>query len=895
MKISMHQNLNERVVDLDPQETAEWMEALDQVIDEAGPDRAAYLLQRLSERAHANGADLPVQLNTPYVNTLRPEEEVPYPGDRAMERRIKSLIRWNAMAMVVRQNKYDPGIGGHISTYASLATLLEVGFNHFFHARYGDQPGDLIYFQGHASPGVYGRAFVEGRLSEEHLKNFRHELRDKPGLPSYPHPWLMRDFWSFPTVSMGLGPINAIYQARFMRYLENRKLIEPTPRHIWAYLGDGEMDEPESMGSLTLASREKLDNLIFVINCNLQRLDGPVRGNGKVIQELEAAFRGAGWNVIKVIWGEDWDALLARDTTGLLQKRMGEVVDGEFQSYISKDGAFIRKNFFGKYPELIDLVSHLSDDDLMRLRRGGHDPKKVYNAYKAAVEHRGAPTLILAHTIKGYGLGEAGEGRNISHQQKKLNENEIAHFKSRFEIPIPDEAARNAAFYRPPQDSPEMAYLQERRRVLGGYLPTRTVPPSTIEAPPLDYLKESLEGSGGREVSSTMAFVRILTLLMKHPRLGKRVVPIIPDEARTFGMESLFRQFGIYASQGQLYKPHDAEMFLYYKESKDGQILEEGITEAGSMASFTAAGTAYANYGMEMIPFFIYYSMFGFQRVGDLIWAFADARGKGFLCGGTAGRTTLSGEGLQHQDGHSPVLASTVPTCVTYDPAYAYEIAIIVQDGIRRMYQNQEDRFYYLTLYNENYPMPAMPEGLDPEAVLRGLYRYRVSEKGKAVVQLFGSGPILNEALRAQAILAEKHDIAADVWSVTSYNELRRDALEAERWNRLHPSEPARTPHVVGALEGADGPVIAASDYMKVMADQLAPWLPGRLESLGTDGFGRSDNREELRRHFEINAESIAAAALSRLAREGKFDAKRAQAAFAELRVDTEKSDPARA
>ena len=563
-----------------------------------------------------------------------------------MERRIKSLIRWNAMAMVVRQNKYDAGIGGHISTYASLATLLEVGFNHFFHASYGDQPGDLIYFQGHASPGVYARAFLEGRLTEEHLKNFRHELRDTPGLSSYPHPWLMPDFWSFPTVSMGLGPINAIYQARFMRYLENRGIIPETPRHVWAFLGDGEMDEPESMGSITLASREKLDNLIFVINCNLQRLDGPVRGNGKVIQELEAAFRGAGWNVIKVIWGGDWDPLLARDTTGLLQKRMGEVVDGEFQTYVTKDGAYIRQHFFGKYPELLDLVSHLSDDEVFKLRRGGHDPKKVYNAYKQALDTKGKPTLILAHTVKGYGLGEAGEGRNISHQQKKLNEAEIAHFRSRFEIPIPDEAARNASFYRPPSDSPEMSYLHERRRLLGGYMPSRNVSASDVEAPPLEYLKESLEGSGGREVSSTMALVRVLTLLMKHPELGKRVVPIIPDEARTFGMESLFRQFGIYASQGQLYKPHDAEMFLYYKESKDGQILEEGITEAGSMASFTAAGTAYANYGVEMIPFFIYYSMFGFQRVGDLIWAFGDARGKGFLCGGTAGRTTLSGEGL---------------------------------------------------------------------------------------------------------------------------------------------------------------------------------------------------------------------------------------------------------
>jgi pyruvate dehydrogenase E1 component len=886
---------DQRVVDLNPQETSEWAEALDQVLDESGPDRAAYLLDKLSERARAGGAELPIHLNTPYVNTIRPDEEVSYPGDRAMERRIKSLIRWNAMAMVVHQNKYDAGIGGHISTYASLATLLEVGFNHFFRASYGDQPGDLIYFQGHASPGVYARAFLEGRLSEDHLSNFRHELRDTPGLSSYPHPWLMPDFWRFPTVSMGLGPINSIYQARFMRYLENRGVIPPTARKVWAFLGDGETDEPESMGSLTLASREKLDNLIFVVNCNLQRLDGPVRGNGKIIQELEAAFRGAGWNVIKAIWGEDWDDLLARDTTGLLVKRMGEAVDGEFQTYVTRDGAYIRKNFFGKYPELLDLVSHLSDEDLFKLHRGGHDPRKVYNAFKAALEFTGRPTVVLAHTIKGYGLGEAGEGRNITHQQKKLNEAELEHFKSRFEIPIPDEAARTASFYRPPADSPEIAYMHERRRLLGGYLPSRTVPPRQIETPPLEYLKESLEGSAGREVSSTMALVRVLTLLLKHPQIGKRVVPIIPDEARTFGMESLFRQYGIYASQGQLYKPHDAEMFLYYKESKDGQILEEGITEAGSMASFAAAGTAYVNYGVEMIPFFVYYSMFGFQRVGDLVWAFGDARGKGFLCGGTAGRTTLAGEGLQHQDGHSLVLASTVPTCAAYDPAYAYEIAIIVQDGIRRMYQLQEDRFYYLTLYNENYPMPAMPEGLNPEGVLKGIYRFQAAPEGKPVVHLFGSGPILNEAVRAQKILADRYEVAADVWSVTSYNELRRDALAAERWNRLHPDQAPREPYIVQALEGAEGPIVAATDYMKVVADQVAPWLPGRMETLGTDGFGRSDNREYLRRHFEVNAESIATAALSRLARDGRFDMEKAKAAFGELGVDTEKIDPSRA
>ena len=891
----MHQKLNERVVDLDPQETAEWIEALDDVIDQTGPDRAAYLLDQLADRARANGADLPIHLNTPYINTIRLEDEVPYPGDRAMERRIKSLVRWNAMAMVVHQNKDDAGIGGHISTYASLATLLEVGFNHFFHAKYGDQPGDLVYFQGHASPGVYARAFLEGRLSEQHLKNFRHELREHPGLSSYPHPWLMPDFWQFPTVSMGLGPINAIYQARFMRYLESRGMIQATPRKVWAFLGDGEMDEPESMGSLTLASREKLDNLIFVINCNLQRLDGPVRGNGKVIQELEAAFRGAGWNVLKVIWGCDWDPLLKADRTGLLQKRMLEVVDGEFQTYVTKDGAYIREHFFGKYPELLELVAHLSDDDLFRMHRGGHDPRKVYNAYKLAVEPDGKPTVVLAHTVKGYGQGEAGEGRNISHNQKKLNENEIAHFRSRFEIPIPDEAARNAAFYRPPADSPEIAYLHERRHVLGGYMPTRTVPSSNIKAPALEYLKESLEGSGERVVSTTMAFGRVLTRLMKHPEIGKRVVPIIPDEARTFGMEAMFRQFGIYASQGQLYKPHDAEILLYYKETKDGQILEEGITEAGSMASFAAAGTAYTNYGVEMIPFFIYYSMFGFQRVGDQIWAFADARGKGFLCGGTAGRTTLAGEGLQHQDGHSLLLASAVPTCIAYDPTFSYEIAIIVQEGIRRMYQEQQDCFYYITLGNENYVMPSMPEGVKPEEVLKGLYRFRTAQKGKAKVQLFGSGAILNEALKAQEILAEQFSIPSDVWSATSYNELRREALGVERWNRLHPDKPVRKPYIVEALAGADGPIIAASDYMKVLADQVSPWLGGRLETLGTDGFGRSDNREYLREHFEVNAASIAAAALSRLARDGKFDAKKAASAIAALGVDTERPDPARA
>ena len=684
------------------EEVAEWLAAFDEVVDQEGANRGCDLLTSLMNRARESGVKVPVQLNTPYINTIPVEEEVPYPGDRLLERRIKSLIRWNAMAMVHRQNKKDPGIGGHISTYSSLATLLEVGFNHFFHARYGDEPGDFIYFQGHSSPGVYARAYLEGRLSEEQVLNFRHELRGAPGLPSYPHPWLMPDFWRFPTVSMGLGPLNAIYQARFMRYLENRGIIPATPRKVWAFVGDGETDEPESMGSLTLAAREKLDNLIFVINCNLQRLDGPVRGNGKIINELEAAFRGAGWNVIKLVWGGDWDKLFARDKNGILLKRMEEVVDGEYQSYKAKGGEYIRREFFGKYPELLEMVSDMSDDELHRLSRGGHDPQKVYNAYKRAMEHGGGPTVILAHTVKGYGLGSA-EARNATHQEKKLADQALIAFRSRFSIPIPEDAARDGSLYRPPDESAEIAYMRQRREELGGFMPKRIRLAAPIVAPGLDHFAESLAGSKGRGVSTTMGFVSMLRQLLKNPEIGKFIVPIIPDEARTFGMESIIRQVGIYASQGQLYKPHDQDMLLYYREEKNGQILEEGITEAGSMASITAAGTAYSNHKVPMIPFFIYYSMFGFQRIGDMVWAFADARGKGFLMGGTAGRTTLAGEGLQHQDGHSLVLSSTVPTCHSYDPAYVYEIAVIVQDGIRRMYQEGEDRFYYITLYNEDY------------------------------------------------------------------------------------------------------------------------------------------------------------------------------------------------
>ncbi|HYL92374.1 MAG TPA: pyruvate dehydrogenase (acetyl-transferring), homodimeric type [Alphaproteobacteria bacterium] len=877
----------------DPQEIAEWIEAFDQVVAQDGPSSGTRLLQALSQRAQASGVDVPVQLNTPYNNTIPVAEEVPCPGDRLIERRIKSLIRWNALAMVHRQNKKDAGIGGHISTYSSLATLLEVGFNHFFRGSYGDQPGDFVYFQGHASPGVYARAYLEGRLSEDQVRNFRHELRETPGLSSYPHPWLMPDFWQFPTVSMGLGPLNAIYQARFMRYLEHRGLIPETPRKIWAFVGDGETDEPEAMGSITLASREKLDNLIFVVNCNLQRLDGPVRGNGKIINELEAAFRGAGWNVIKVVWGSSWDPLLAKDTSGLLLKRMEECVDGEYQTFKAKDGAYVRKEFFGKYPETAALVADMTDEEIFALKRGGHDPQKVYNAYKRAVEHRGAPTIILAKTVKGYGLGSA-QARNATHQEKKMTDEALAIFVKNFEIPIPEKAARDGELYRPDENSPEIKYMKERRRELGGYLPVRKPLKTKIAAPALEAFSESLAGSKGRAVSTTMGYVSMLRYLMKDPNIGKLVVPIVPDEGRTFGMESIIRQVGIYASQGQLYKPHDQDMLLYYREEKNGQILEEGITEAGSVGSLTAAGTAYSNYGVPTIPFYTFYSMFGFQRTADLIWAFADARGKGFLVGGTAGRTTLAGEGLQHMDGHSLVLSSTVPTCASYDPAFVYEIAVIVQDGIRRMYQEGEDLFYYLTAYNEDYAMPEMPKG-SQEGILRGIYKYQAAPGNKGIVQLFGSGSIFNEALRAQSILAEKYGVHADVWSVTSYNQLRRDALACERRNRLHPGEPARQPYILKALEGSKGPIVAATDFMKIVPDQLAPWLGGRLVSLGTDGFGRSDNREHLRRHFEINAESIAFAALSQLGREGKLDVKVAQRAVQELGVRPDGIDPARA
>jgi pyruvate dehydrogenase E1 component len=876
-------------------ETREWLDSLDYVLSQGGPERAGRLLQQLSLHARrAAGVNLPFTATTPYQNTISVRQQAPFPGSQEMERRIKSLVRWNAMAMVVRANKMQEGIGGHISTFASAATLYEVAFNHFLHARTENGDRDVVYFQGHAAPGMYSRAFLEGRLPKEKLENFRRELKPGGGLSSYPHPWLMPDFWEFPTVSMGLGPIQSIYHARFIRYLENRGLKTSTGGKVWAFLGDGEMDEPESLGSITLASREKLDNLIWVINCNLQRLDGPVRGNGKIIQELEAIFRGAGWNVIKVIWGTDWDSLFQNDRDGLLVKRLGEITDGQYQKFFVESGAYFRQNLFGSDPRLLRMVEHLSDEQLSRMRLGGHDPIKVHAAYKSAVEHTGAPTLILAKTIKGYGLGEAGEGKNITHQQKKLNEDELRMFRSRFGIPVPDEELHNAPFYRPADDSAEIRYMQERRKQLGGYMPERKVRSKPIKPVSESHFEEFYKGTEGREVSTTMVFVRMLAKLLRDPEIGKLIVPIIPDEARTFGMEALFRQVGIYSSVGQLYEPVDMDTLLYYKEAKDGQILEEGITEAGSISSFIAAGTAYSNHGINTIPFFIYYSMFGFQRIGDLIWAAADMRTRGFLLGGTAGRTTLAGEGLQHQDGHSHVLALTVPNLMAYDPAFAFEIAIIIQDGIRRMYVNQESIFYYLTVGNEPLPMPAMPEGTGVRpGILKGMYRFKASQKkdAKLRAQLFGSGAIMFEILKAQEIL-EKYGVAADVWSVTSYKELYRDANDCERWNMLHPGETPKVPYVTEQLKDTQGVLVAASDYMKVLPESLSQWMPRPLVSLGTDGFGRSEGRASLRDFFEVDAKHIVLATLHALAREKKIESKTLNQAIKELGINPEKANP---
>ncbi len=883
------------LTDVDPTETGEWLESMQAVLKQQGTSRVQYLLGRLIEWGKRERVALPFTAVTPYVNTIPVSQQPSFPGDRAIERRIKSLVRWNAMAMVVRANRSESGVGGHISTYASAATLYEIGFNHFFRGHDGGV-ADQIYFQGHAAPGIYARAFVERRIGREKLQNYRRELASGGGLSSYPHPWLMPDFWEFPTVSMGLGAISSIYQARFNRYLRDRGLKNTDGSHVWCFLGDGETDEPETLGAITLASREALDNLIWVINCNLQRLDGPVRGNGQIVQELEAAFRGAGWNVIKVLWGSEWDPLFEADAEGALVQRMEETVDGQWQKYIVESGAYAREHFFGTDPRLAKLVKHLSDDEIYRLKRGGHDPEKVYAAYKAAVEHTGSPTVILAKTVKGYGLGEAGEGRNISHQQKKLNEEELRRFRDRFDIDLTDERVAKMPFYRPDEGSVEYEYLKERRAALGGWVPRRIRRTPSITAPPLAYFKDFLSGSAGRDVATTMAFVRILTKLMDHRELGKLVVPIVPDEARTFGMDALFRKYGIYANRGQLYEPVDSHLLLNYREAKDGQLLEEGITEAGSMASFTAAGTAHTTHGVNTIPFFIFYSMFGFQRIADSIWAHADSRGRGFLVGATAGRTTLAGEGLQHQDGHSHVLASTVPNIQPYEPAFGYELAVIIQDGIARMFERHDPVFYYITVQNEPYPQPAMPEGVEG-GILKGIYKLKPAEgtQDRPRVHLFGSGSILREALSAQQLLADRFGVAADVWSATSYTLLRREALAAERWSRLHPGEPRRTPEITRLLAAEPWPVIAATDGMKSIPDMIARWVPGGMTPLGTDGFGRSDARTELREFYEVNAAHISLAALARLAELGKFDMGRVAEAIETLHIDPAKVDPATA
>ena len=874
-------------------ENREWLASLEFVLKNQGPDRVRELLQLLQARARQEGVRFRSAAGTPYLNTIPVERQPVFPGNRAIERRIKSIIRWNAMAMVVRANREHSGIGGHISTYASCATLFEVGFNHFFRSNTADHPGDIVYFQGHAAPGVYARAFLEGRLTETHLKNFRRELQKDGGLSSYPHPYLMPEFWQFPTVSMGLSPIMAIYQARFNRYMVDRGLKEDDDQKVWAFIGDGETDEPESLGAITLASREKLDNLIFVINCNLQRLDGPVRGNGKIIQELETVFRGAGWNVIKVIWGADWDPLLQQDEQGLLAKRMEEVPDGQYQKYSVAGGDYIRRDFFGKYPELEEMVRRHTDEQLHKLRRGGHDPEKVYAAYKAAVESRGAPTVILAKTIKGYGLGEAGEGRNVTHQQKKLNESELRHFRSRFGIPIPDSAIADTPFYKPAPDSEEMQYLQERRRQLGGYLPERSVSVPIHRPPRHKLYKEFMQGSGDREIATTMVMVHMLSKLLSDKELGPYIVPIVPDEARTFGMEALFRKIGIYSHAGQTYEPVDKESLLYYREATDGQILEEGITEAGAMSSFIAAGTSYATFGINMVPFFFFYSMFGFQRVGDLIWAAGDAQARGFLLGATSGRTTLAGEGLQHQDGHSHILALGNPSVYAYDPAYAYEIAVIVQEGLRRMLEEGDNVIYYLTIMNEFYRMPKMPDGVE-DGILKGLYRLRGSENKRARIKahLLGSGSILNEALKAQELLENEFGIAADVWSATSYKNLYWDAVNTERRNFLNPGKKPRSAYIQQTLEGEKGVFVAASDYLKALPAAIAKWLPGPTVLLGTDGFGRSETREALRDFFEVDARHIAFAAIGALAAEKRVKAAVVKKAQQKLDIDPRKANP---
>ena len=881
-----------KLEDLDPVETQEWLESIDSVLKLHGPERAHFILERLIDYTRRSGAYLPFKPNTAYVNTIPTGREPEYPGNRALERRIEAYIRWNAMAMVVQANRVSSEYGGHLSSYASSATLYEVGFNHFWRAASEKHPGDMVFMQGHSSPGVYARAYLEGRLTEDQLRHFRQEAGGPGiGLSSYPHPWLMPDFWQFPTVSMGLGPMMAIFQARFARYLEHRGLAKPSDRKVWAFLGDGEMDEPESMGALTMPVREGLDNLIFVVNCNLQRLDGPVRGNGKIIQELEAAFLGAGWNVIKVLWGSRWDPLLARDSKGLLRRVMEECVDGEYQNFKAKGGAYTREHFFGKYPELKAMVANMSDEEIWRLNRGGHDPRKVYAAYAAAMTHKGQPTVILAKTVKGFGLGKGGEGQMVAHQQKKLSEEDLRAFRDRFNIPVADEDIARLPFKKPEENSEEARYMREKRTAFGGFLPSRRkeAPPLTI--PPLEAFQPVLEGTGEREISTTMAFVRILTVLLKDKNIGKNIVPIVPDEARTFGMEGLFRQIGIYSSVGQLYTPQDAETLMSYREDKKGQMIEEGINEAGALCSWIAAGTAYSNHGINMVPFYIYYSMFGFQRVGDFIWAAGDIQARGFLLGATAGRTTLAGEGLQHQDGHSQLISTTVPNCVSYDPTYAYELAVIVHDGLRRMFVNQENIFYYLTVMNENYVQPALPKGVE-QGILKGGYPLQTGGRGKVRATLLGSGTILREALAAAKILENDYGIPADVFSITSFSELRREALEIERWNLLHPTESPRVPYVETLLKEHEGPVVAATDYMRIVPDQIREWVGGRYVTLGTDGYGRSDARAALRKHFEVDRNYIAVAALKALADEGKVDQATLTGAMKALGVDSSKPVP---
>ncbi len=878
------------IPDIDNQETQEWLDALNAVIETEGVERAHFLIESMIDQARRSGANLPYKATTAYVNTIPTHLQQRHPGNPDMERRIRALIRWNAIMTVLRANEKSPGVGGHIASFQSAATLYDVGFNHFFRAANDKFQGDLVYFQGHSSPGVYARAFLEGRISENQLTNFRMETGGK-GLSSYPHPWLMPDFWQFPTVSMGLGPIMGIYQARFLKYLHDRGIADTSDRKVWVFCGDGEMDEPESLGAISLASREKLDNLIFVVNCNLQRLDGPVRGNGKIIQELESDFRGSGWNVIKVIWGSYWDPLIAMDKTGLLKKRMEECVDGEYQNFKAKGGAYTREHFFGKYPELKEMVAAMSDQDIWRLNRGGHDPHKVFAAYAAATSHKGQPSVILAKTVKGYGMGDAGEGQNITHQQKSMDIDSLKAFRDRFDLQITNEEVEKLSFHKPAPDSPEIKYMMERREALGGFVPQRKRKGNPLKTPPLSAFENMLTATGEREISTTMAFVRILSTLVRDKELGKYIVPIVPDEARTFGMEGMFRQLGIYSSVGQLYEPQDSDQVMFYKEQTDGQILEEGINEAGSFSSWVAAATSYTVNGIQMIPFYIFYSMFGFQRIGDLAWAAGDSRARGFLLGATAGRTTLNGEGLQHEDGHSQLMAAMIPNCVSYDPTFAYELAVIMQDGLKRMIENQEDVFYYITVMNENYSHPEMPKGSEAD-IIKGMYPFSTSKSKGEKVQLMGSGVILREVIEAQKILESDYGVSANVWSVTSFNELRKDALEADRWNRMNPDKTQKESHVVKLLKKAEGPIIASTDYMKSFAEQIAVFLPHKFVALGTDGFGRSDSREKLRHFFEVDRHYVVVAALKALSDEGKIKSSIVTDAIKKFKLDPNKPNP---